>query len=81
MPVHIEKSSRVTTIILDRPEVKNAVDGPTAEALAQAFRDFDADPDADVAVLCGASDSFCANARATVSLATSRRAKSSFCVA
>ena len=62
MPVHIEKSSRVTTIILDRPEVKNAVDGPTAEALAQAFRDFDADPDADVAVLCGASDSFCAGA-------------------
>ena len=62
MPVHIEKSSRVTTIILDRPEVKNAVDGPAAEALAQAFRDFDADPDADVAVLCGANDTFCAGA-------------------
>ena len=62
MPVHIEKRSRVTTIILDRPEVKNAVDGPTAEALAQAFRDFDADPDADVAVLCGAGDTFCAGA-------------------
>ena len=62
MPVHIEKSSRVTTIILDRPKVKNAVDGPAAEALAQAFRDFDADPDADVAVLCGANDTFCAGA-------------------
>ena len=62
MPVHIERSSRVTTIILDRPDVKNAVDGPTDEALARAFRDFDADPDADVAVLCGASDTFCAGA-------------------
>ena len=54
--VRIEKRDRVTTVILDRAHAKNAVDGPTAEALAQAFREFDADADSDVAVLCGAKD-------------------------
>jgi enoyl-CoA hydratase len=62
MTVRVEKAGRVTTVILDRPQVKNAVDGPTAEALAEAFNAFDADPDADVAVLCGANDTFCAGA-------------------
>ena len=62
MTLHVETRERVTTIILDRPQVMNAVDGPTAAALAQAFRDFDADPEADVAVLCGASETFCAGA-------------------
>ena len=60
--VRIEKRDRVTTVILDRARAKNAVDGPTAEALAQAFRDFDADAESDVAVLCGANDTFCAGA-------------------
>ena len=60
--VRVETADRITTVILDRPHAKNAVDGPTAEALMQIFRAFDADPEADVAVLCGANDTFCAGA-------------------
>jgi enoyl-CoA hydratase len=62
MSVRVEKAGRVTTVVLDRPEVRNAVDGPTAAALANAFRDFDADESADVAVLWGAGGTFCAGA-------------------
>jgi enoyl-CoA hydratase len=60
--VRVERTGAVTTVILDRPAARNAVDGPTAEALAQAFREFDADPDASVAVLCGDGGTFCAGA-------------------
>ncbi|GII24447.1 crotonase/enoyl-CoA hydratase family protein [Planosporangium mesophilum] len=60
--VHVERSGRVTTVILDRPEVRNAVDRTTAEALAEAFRAFDADDEARVAVLWGAGGTFCAGA-------------------
>jgi len=49
-------------VILHRPEVRNAVDGPTAAALAEAFADFDADSDASVGVLFGAGGTFCAGA-------------------
>jgi enoyl-CoA hydratase len=52
----------VTTIVLDRPAARNAVDRETAEALAAAFRAFDADEGADVAVLWGAGGTFCAGA-------------------
>jgi enoyl-CoA hydratase len=62
MSVRVESAGRVTTVILDRPAVRNAVDGPTAAALAAAFRDFDADDGADVAVLWGAGGTFCAGA-------------------
>ena len=62
MHVRIEKKGRVTTVILDRPEKRNAVDRPTATALAEAFRAFDADPESDVAVLWGAGGHFCAGA-------------------
>lgn len=62
MPVRIEKSGPVTTVVLDRPEVKNAVDRSTAEALADAFRAFDEDRDASVAVFWGAGGTFCAGA-------------------
>ncbi len=62
MSVRVEKSGPVTTVILQRPEVRNAVDGPTAEALAEAFRAFDADVDARVGVLWGAEGTFCAGA-------------------
>jgi enoyl-CoA hydratase len=62
MSVDVEKQGPVTTVILNRPEVRNAVDGPTAAELAAAFRAFDADPDAAVAVLCGAGGTFCAGA-------------------
>ena len=62
MSVRIERKARVTTVILDCPEKRNAVDGPTAVALAEAFRAFDADAEADVAVLWGAGGHFCAGA-------------------
>lgn len=55
-------SGPVTTILIDRPARRNAVDRATAEALAEAFRAFDADPDAAVAVLAGVGGTFCAGA-------------------
>jgi enoyl-CoA hydratase len=61
-PIQVERSGPVTTVILNRPQVRNAVDGPTAAALAQAFADFDADPDSSVAVLFGEGGTFCAGA-------------------
>lgn len=62
MSVRIERAGPVTTVILSRPARRNAVDGPTAAALERAFRDFDADPDARVAVLWGEGGHFCAGA-------------------
>jgi enoyl-CoA hydratase len=62
MSVRIERDGPVTTIILCRPEVRNAVDGATARALADAFRSFEADDAASVAVLFGEGGSFCAGA-------------------
>src|SRR6266851_10260047 len=62
MPVRVEKQGPVTTVILDRPEVRNAVDRIAAQALADAFRAFDADPEARVAVLWGAGGTFCSGA-------------------
>jgi enoyl-CoA hydratase len=62
MSVRVEKDGPVTTVILARPEVKNAVDGPTAEQLARAFREVEGDADARVAVLWGEGGTFCAGA-------------------
>jgi enoyl-CoA hydratase len=62
MAVRVERDGPVTTVILDRPQVRNAVDGPTAAALADAFTQFDADETASVAVLWGAGGTFCAGA-------------------
>lgn len=62
MLVRVEKRGPVTTVVLNRPELKNAVDRSTAEALAEAFRAFEQDPDAKVAVLTGEGGSFCAGA-------------------
>ncbi|MFY0525563.1 crotonase/enoyl-CoA hydratase family protein [Archangium gephyra] len=62
MSVRVEKNGPVTTVILHRPEVRNAVDGPTAEALARAFREFEADDEARVGVLLGEGGTFCAGA-------------------
>lgn len=61
-PVRVEKNGTITTIVLARPAVKNAVDRATADALSAAFRAFDADPDASVAVLYGEGGTFCAGA-------------------
>ena len=62
MSVRSEKQGPVTTVILSRPEVRNAVDRDTAQALADAFRAFDADAGASVAVLWGEGGVFCAGA-------------------
>ena len=60
--VRVERAGAVCTVILSRPQVRNAVDGPTGEALYQAFAEFDADDSAAVAVLWGEGGSFCAGA-------------------
>ena len=60
--VRVVREGPVTTVLLSRPQCRNAVDGPTALALADAFRGFDADPDAAVAVLHGEGGVFCAGA-------------------
>jgi enoyl-CoA hydratase len=60
--VRIERAGPVTTVVLSRPERRNAVDGATAAALAGAFRSFELDPDASVAVLHGEGGTFCAGA-------------------
>jgi len=60
--VRVSREGPVTTVLLSRPERRNAVDGPTAQALADAFRAFDADPGAAVAVLAGEGGVFCAGA-------------------
>lgn len=52
----------VAIVTIDRPEVRNAVDGPTAAALAERFRQFEGDDTLAVAVLTGAGDTFCAGA-------------------
>jgi len=62
MSVRVEKNGSVTTVILSRPAVRNAVDRPTADALRDAFLAFDADTEASVAVLWGEGGSFCAGA-------------------
>jgi enoyl-CoA hydratase len=60
--VRTQRDGPVTTILLSRPERRNAVDGPTAAALTEAFAGFEADPDAAVAVLHGEGGVFCAGA-------------------
>ena len=62
MSVRCERRGLVTTVVLDRPHARNAGDGDTAGELADAFRAFDADRDAAVAVLWGTGGTFCAGA-------------------
>ncbi|WP_313674313.1 crotonase/enoyl-CoA hydratase family protein [Mycolicibacterium sp.] len=62
MSVHVVRNGPVTTVILDRPHARNAVDGPTALALYDAFAEFDRDDSASVAVLWGDHGTFCAGA-------------------
>ncbi|MGB7052718.1 MAG: enoyl-CoA hydratase-related protein, partial [Acidimicrobiales bacterium] len=61
-PVRVEHEGPVTVVVIDRPERRNAVDAATAAALFSAFAAFDDDPDAAVAVLTGAGDTFCSGA-------------------
>jgi enoyl-CoA hydratase len=60
--VRVERDGPVTIVTIDRPEVRNAVDRPTAALLADAFRVFDADDASAVAILTGANNTFCAGA-------------------
>ncbi|MDQ0376172.1 crotonase/enoyl-CoA hydratase family protein [Amycolatopsis thermophila] len=60
--VRVERNGPVHTVILSRPHARNAVDGPTAQALLEAFETFDADETASVAVLWGEGGTFCAGA-------------------
>ena len=60
--VTVTREGRTTVVTINRPQVRNAVDAETAALLADAFRDFDADEAADVAVLHGAQGHFCAGA-------------------
>ncbi|WP_205895146.1 enoyl-CoA hydratase-related protein, partial [Metapseudomonas otitidis] len=62
MSIRVEKHGPITTLTIDRPQVRNAVDRPTAEALAAALRAFEADDAARVAVLTGSGGTFCAGA-------------------
>ncbi len=62
MPIEVEINYPIYTIIINNPHVKNAVDGPTAKELADAFRDFENDNDALVAVLWGTDGTFCSGA-------------------
>lgn len=62
MSVKTTRDGAVWTIAIDRPAVRNAVDAPTARALADAFRAFEADPSTRVAVLAGEGGTFCAGA-------------------
>jgi enoyl-CoA hydratase len=60
MTVHFETDGAIAVVTLDRPEVRNAIDLPTATALADAMRRFDADESLHVAVITGANGTFCA---------------------
>jgi enoyl-CoA hydratase len=62
MTVLVEHDGPVTIVTINRPDVRNAVDGPTAALLADAFRAFDADNGQRVAILTGAGGTFCAGA-------------------
>ncbi|MEV5889167.1 crotonase/enoyl-CoA hydratase family protein [Nonomuraea fuscirosea] len=61
MTVRVERRGPVTTVVISRPEARNAVDRKTADALTRAFIDFE-DSGADVAVLWGEGGTFCAGA-------------------
>ncbi len=60
--VRVERDGPVTTVIMNRPEARNAVNGPAATGLYEAFDEFDKDDSAAVAVLWGNNGTFCAGA-------------------
>lgn len=62
MSVRVEKNGPVTTVIMNRPQARNAVNGPAAAELHAAFEEFDKDDSASVAVLWGDNGTFCAGA-------------------
>ncbi|BBZ35240.1 crotonase/enoyl-CoA hydratase family protein [Mycolicibacterium confluentis] len=60
--VRVERDGPVTTVIMNRPGARNAVNGPAAAELVAAFEEFDSDASASVAVLWGDGGTFCAGA-------------------
>ncbi|MDQ1446054.1 MAG: enoyl-CoA hydratase [Acidimicrobiaceae bacterium] len=62
MTFRVEDDGPVRIVTIDRPETRNAIDGPTAAELAQAWRDFDADDAVSVGVFTGAGGTFCSGA-------------------
>ena len=74
MTVRVESRGAVMVVTIDRPEVRNAVDGPTAAALADAFRAFESDAAASIGVLTGAGGHFCAGADLTAIASEPERA-------
>jgi enoyl-CoA hydratase len=62
MSITYRREDKIVVIQIDRPQHRNAVDAATASALADAFRQFDSDPAADVAILAGGDGHFCAGA-------------------
>src|SRR5947209_10299775 len=70
--VYTKKVGTALVVTINRPEVRNAIDAPTASALAQSFRDFDGDDRLAVAVLTGAGGTFCSGADLTVISDTTR---------
>ncbi len=64
-PILVETDGPVRLIIINRPDKRNAVDGPTATALREAFQAFEQDDNVSVAVLAGAGGNFCAGADLT----------------
>ncbi len=62
MSIAVSHQDRVTIVTITRAQARNAVDGPTAQALADAFDAFDRDENSDVAILTGEQGHFCAGA-------------------
>lgn len=62
MAIKVEKNNKMTTIIIDNPEVRNAIDGDSAKQLADAFRAFEEDNESRVAILYGSGGNFCSGA-------------------
>jgi enoyl-CoA hydratase len=62
MAIRLERSDAVATIVIDRPEARNAVDGAAASALAEAFREVERDQTLRATVLWGAGGVFCGGA-------------------
>lgn len=62
MTLHLDRDDNILIVTIDRPDRRNAVDGDTAKALYDAFRDFDQDDSLSVAILTGANGNFCAGA-------------------
>jgi len=62
MSIQISRHNRIQIVTINRPERRNAVDNETAIALFQAFKNFDANPELDVAILTGEGGYFCAGA-------------------